>query len=189
MSTIAVVRKGGEICMASDSLTSFGTTQMDETFKINDSKIFQWGNSVIGTVGDVAMKMIFLDLVDSKPEPDLSSRNAIFKYFTQLHNELKENYFVNPKEDEDDPVESSQFEIVIANPHGLFGVHSLREVYNLNKFWAYGSGRRFALGAMHALYELEGFDAEKIAMAGAKAGITFDESSGGAIVLKRVKLL
>ena len=57
-----------------------------------------------------------------------------------------------PKEEEDDPYESTQITALIANEHGIFGVYSMREVFEYTRFWAVGSGREFALGAMHALY-------------------------------------
>lgn len=188
MSTIAVVQKNSSICIVSESLTTFGSTKLDGSFKFGDSKILQWGNSLIGIVGDVAMKMIFLDLIETREEPDFSSRMAVFRFFTALHKELKEEYYINPNEEEDDPVESSQYEIVIANKHGIFGVHSLREVYHFNKYWAYGSGRDFALGAMHALYEQDEMTARQIAIAGVSAGMTFDDGSGGKLQVHTVEL-
>ena len=62
----------------------------------------------------------------------------------------KEQHFLNPKEEEDDPYESTQITALIANANGIFGVYSMREVFEYNHFWAVGSGREFALGAMHS---------------------------------------
>jgi ATP-dependent HslUV protease subunit HslV len=73
--------------------------------------------------------------------------------FRRLHPVLKEHAFLNPKEDEDDPYESSQITALIANATGIYGVYSYREVFEFDRFWAAGSGRSFALGAMHALYD------------------------------------
>ena len=42
---------------------------------------------------------------------------------------------------------------LVANAHGLFGVYSLRDVFEYERFWASGSGGEYALGAMHALYD------------------------------------
>ena len=187
MSTIAVVHKNGQICMASESQTTFGSTKMSGEFIVNHAKIQQWGNSLIGMVGSVSLSMIFADIIaDAKEEPDFSNEVSIFKYFTKLHKKLKNKYFLKPDEEEDDPVESSQYELVIANKHGIFGVHSLREVYHLSKYWAYGSGRYYALGAMHALYDLEGYSAERIAVEAVKAGVTFDDGSGGEVVVHMI---
>jgi ATP-dependent protease HslVU (ClpYQ) peptidase subunit len=93
-----------------------------------------------------------------------------------VHNILKEKYFLNTREDEDDPYESSQLTSLIANPRGIFGVYSYREVFCFERFWGIGSGRNFALGAMHALYERD-VSARDIAEAGVRAGAEFDKNS------------
>lgn len=189
MSTVTVVKKGKKICISSETLTTFGTMKMNEDFKENSLKILKWGDSYVGIVGYVALNIMLQDVINTeKSQPDFSNRESIYKYFTKLHSKLKDKYFLNASEDRDDPVESSQFEIVIVNKHGMFGVHSLREVHQYRKFWAYGSGRRYALGAMNSVYDVKGFNAQKIAEAGVQAGITFDDASGGSIVSHTVKL-
>lgn len=187
MSTITVVKKGGKITIASETLTTFGNTKLRGDFVSDGEKILKWGKSYIGIVGEVALNLMFRDLIASeKKTPDFSSVDKIYKYFTLKHEVFKEKYFLNPNEDEDDPVESSQFEIVIVNKSGIFGVHSLRDVYNFSRFWSYGSGRRFALGAMNALFDLNNFDSEAIAKEGVRAGITFDDGSDGEIITKTI---
>jgi ATP-dependent protease HslVU (ClpYQ) peptidase subunit len=52
----------------------------------------------------------------------------------------------------------------------------MREVYQFSRFWAIGSGRKFAMGAMHALYDSP-LDAAGIAEAAIRAGCEFDASS------------
>ena len=189
MSTITVVKKGKEICIASETLTTFGTTKLNEEFVSNSHKILKWGNSYVGIVGMVTLNMVIADVIkNEKKEPDFSNIHSIYNYFSKLHVKLKDKYFLNTSEEDDDPVESSQIEIVIVNKYGFFGVHSLREVYPFEKFWAYGSGRRYALGAMNSVYDLKGFNAKKIATSGVQAGITFDDASGGTIVTKTVRL-
>jgi ATP-dependent protease HslVU (ClpYQ) peptidase subunit len=65
---------------------------------------------------------------------------------------------------------------VIANPSGIFGVYSMREVFEYTRFWAVGSGREFALGAMHSQYERLK-TAAAIAEAGIEVGAVFDKNS------------
>jgi len=100
----------------------------------------------------------------------------VFSTFQRLHAVLKERYFLNPKEDESDPYESSQITAVIANPSGIYGVYSYREVFSFDKFWGIGSGRNFALGAMYSAYESVD-SALQIAEIGVRAGCEFDKSS------------
>jgi ATP-dependent HslUV protease, peptidase subunit HslV len=180
MSTITVVRKGNKACIAAETLTSFGPTKLSGDLITHPTKIHKWGNSYIGIVGYVALAVALEEVFATEPEPDFSSRQSVFAYFNKLHKKLKKKYFVNPSEGNDAPVESSQFELVILNEHGIFGVHSLREVYEFNQFWAYGSGRDYAIGAIHALYGLE-YDAEYIAKQGVATAILFDDASGGEI--------
>ena len=107
---------------------------------------------------------------------DFSSRLAIFESFLSLHPLLKEKYFLNAKDEDDDPYESTQIDALIANPFGIFGVHSLREVTEYKKFWAIGSGAEYALGAMFAVYD-SAVSAEEIAHAGVAAGAEFNNAS------------
>ena len=56
-------------------------------------------------------------------------------------------------------------------------MYSMREVFEYTQFWAVGSGREFALGAMQALYgRLR--SASAVAKAGVEAGAIFDKNSG-----------
>ena len=52
----------------------------------------------------------------------------------------------------------------------------MREVFEYTQFWAAGSGREYALGAMQARYaQLE--TAEAVARVGIEIGATFDRNS------------
>jgi ATP-dependent HslUV protease, peptidase subunit HslV len=52
----------------------------------------------------------------------------------------------------------------------------MREVFEYTQFWAAGSGREFALGAMHARYA-QTKAAETVAKIGIEAGAKFDRNS------------
>ena len=119
---------------------------------------------------------MFESLLARHDDLDFSGRLAIFETFRRLHPILKEQHFLNPKEEEDDPYESTQVTALVANARGIFGVYSMREVFEYTRYWAAGSGREFALGAMHALYpRLK--TAEAVARAGMAAGTEFDKNS------------
>jgi len=91
------------------------------------------------------------------------------------------------KEDDNDPYESSQFSVVIANANGIFGLYSYREVFEFKEFWGIGSGRGFALGAMHAVWD-KAKTARELALAGVHAGCEFDKNSAGPVDLYTIKL-
>jgi len=141
---------GGSAAIASDSL-NFSETRLPDGYEAN-LKLFRVGNSVIGTVGSIAHLPVLQQALASLAPEDvqLHRREGIFETFVDLRPRLKQRFFLNTKEQGSEPYESSQFSILIADRSGIFGVGSYREVFEFPRFWAIGSGRRFALGAMHA---------------------------------------
>jgi len=73
------------------------------------------------------------------------------------------------------------------NPSGIFAVYSMREVFEFDRFWAIGSGRDFALGAMYTVYA-KARNTPAIAKAGVVAGAEFDTGTALPIYLESVKL-
>ena len=151
MTSVVVVRKGKSIAIAADALVTFGETRLPGSYEANE-KIIKIGNSWIGMAGSTAHFEVMRRVLMRWTGPALESRHEVFDTFLQAHAILKEKFFLNPKEDEDDPYESSQITALIANPCGIFGIYSYREVFSFERFWAIGSGRSFALGAMFAAY-------------------------------------
>src|SRR5438874_9400381 len=166
MTTIVIVRKGDTAAIAADSLTTFGETRLAAVHDRTYDKIVRYKDTYIGLCGSAAHQLVFESLLAKHDSLDFSHRAGIFETFRMLHPILKEQHFLNPKEEEDDPYESTQVTALIANRKGIFGVYSMREVFEYTRYWAIGSGREFALGAMHAQY-----DRLKSASAVARAGI------------------
>lgn len=187
MTTIAVAKKNGEVAIAADSLTTFGDIRLPRHHKRAHDKLLHLHASHLGICGSSAHHLVLESAIAKLEDVKLGSRTDVYETFRRLHPVLKEHAFLNPKEEEDDPYESSQITALIANETGAYGVFSLREVFDYDRFWAIGSGCRFALGAMHAVWDkLE--TAEEIAKAGVAAGIEFDTASAGPIVCHTVKL-
>ena len=185
MTTLVAVRKNDEIAIAADSLTTFGDTRLSAEFDRTPDKIVHYNGTYIGLCGSAAHQVVFQNLLAKHRDLDFSNKAAIFETFRKLHPILKEQHLLNPKEEEDDPYESTQISALVANEHGIFGVYSMREVFEYTRFWAVGSGREFALGAMHAQYpKLR--TAEAVAKAGVDAGATFDRNSGLPMTLYKV---
>jgi ATP-dependent protease HslVU (ClpYQ) peptidase subunit len=192
VSTVVVCRRGGTVAIAADSLVTFGDTRLPPGYEANE-KIVRVGprgaQSFIGIVGSVAhVPMLRNALALLTPEElRFDSKQRIFESFVKLHPKLKEAFFLNTKEHDSDPYESSQYAIFIVNRHGSFGVESYREVFEYERFWALGSGRRFALGAMHAAWNA-GRGAADVARAGVLAGCEFDTSSNAPVTLHSLRL-
>lgn len=187
MTTLTVVKKGEHVAIAADGLTTFGDTRLARSYKGEHDKILDIAGSKIGICGSSAHHLVLLSAFSKLEDIRLGSRMEVYETFRRLHPILKEHAFLNPKEDDDDPYESSQITALIANSSGIYGVYSYREVFQFDRVWAAGSGRNFALGAMHALYDGKR-SAANIAEAGVAAGIEFDTASGPPIVVHEIKL-
>ena len=181
MTTLVAVRKAGQAVIATDALITFGDTRLANRFEAN-SKIFKVetpaGASYVGMAGTVAHFPVLRKAMGSMPREilKLGSKDEVFDTFTKLHPYLKDNFFLQTKEEDSDPYESSQFSVVIANASGIYGLYSYREVFEFKEFWGIGSGRSFALGAMHAAYA-KAKTAREVAEAGIHAGCEFDRNS------------
>ena len=192
MTTLVVVKKAGQVAIAADTLVTFGDTSLPHRFEAN-SKVFKvdtpQGISYVGMAGTVAHFPALRKAMAALPKEDLKlgSPDEVYDTFLKLHPVLKETFFLQTKEDDNDPYESSQFTVVIANAQGIFGLYSYREVFEFKEFWGIGSGRSFALGAMHAVWD-KAKTAREVAMAGMNAGIEFDKNSAGPIEVFTLKL-
>lgn len=192
MTTIVVVRKNGQLAIGADSLVTFGDTRLSHRFEAND-KVFkvdaQGGPSYIGMAGTVAHFPVLRKALHALPKDQLrlGSRDEVFDTFTRLHPLLKETFFLQTKEDDNDPYGSSQFSVLIANASGIYGLYSYREVFEFKEFWGIGSGRSFALGAMHATYA-RAKTAREVAEAGLAASCEFDRNSASPINIHTIKL-
>ena len=188
MSTIVVVRKGDRAAIASDSLYTQGSIKVSPVNKANHHKIHRFKDAYIALTGWSVFHDIFDAVMERYPEDlDFRSRKHIYETFHKLHRRLKEDFFLETNEDKDQPVESSQWDCLIAAPSGIFEVSSNRGVYEYNAFWANGSGMRFALGAMHAAYESVS-TAEEVVRAGLLAGAEFDDGTGLPVEIRVIDL-
>lgn len=187
MTTIVVARKNGVVAIAADTLTTFGNTRLHASQDASHDKIIKVGDSYIGICGSAAHHLVLASLLSKAADVQLNSKAAIFETFRKLHPVLKEECFLNPKEDEDDPYESSQITALIVNSTGIYGIYSMREVFEYTQFWAIGSGHEFSLGAMHHAYPLYE-DVEDIVRAGVEAGIAYDKNSASPTTLYSLKL-
>jgi ATP-dependent protease HslVU (ClpYQ) peptidase subunit len=188
MTTICVARKGGQVAIAADALVTFGDTRLAHGYEANE-KVFRVGDSWVGMAGTTAHFPVLRRALGALPRQELllGSRDEVFETFLKLHPRLKEQFFLNTKEEDTDPYESSQFTVLIANATGVYGVYSYREVFEFDRFWAIGSGRSFALGAMYAMFD-KARSAREVAELGVRAGCEFDKNSAAPVRAHTIKL-
>jgi len=192
MTTVVAVRKGGQVVMAADSLVTFGDTRLSHNAEAN-RKLFMVedavGQTIFAVAGAAAHMLVLQHALAAQPAEALrfGGKDEIFRTFTLLHPVLKESFFLQSKEDEHEPYESSQFTMLLANRSGVYGVYSYREVFEFKRFWSIGSGRSFALGAMQAVYD-KARSARDVAESGVAAACEFDRNSAGPVDFLSLKL-
>jgi len=188
MTTIVVVKKGNLAVIAGDSLTTFGSTKLAASHDSSPDKILKHNGSYFGVAGSAAHQLVLENVLNRNPDFHFNGKAEIFEAFRKMHPILKEEAFLNPKEEDDDPYESSQVTTLVANSTGIFGVYSMREVFEFEQFWSIGSGRDFALGAMHVVFKDKKSTAEDVARAGVLAGAEFDTGTSLPMTLYKVRL-
>lgn len=188
MTTIAVVRKGGFVSIAADTLTTYGNTKESAKYVQNSEKILKYKDNYIALTGWGATQLAVENLF-AKTKRKLSFNNVqeIFQSGLVIHKELKDTYFLRPNDD-DEPFETSRLDFLIANQYGIFSLTEHRYVQEFSKFYAYGSGRELALGAMYAIYDDKDKTSEDIVKIAVNAGAEFDENSALPLHCYTIKL-
>jgi ATP-dependent HslUV protease, peptidase subunit HslV len=175
MTIIAAAIKDGKVSISSDTQSNFGSLKVHAEYMNDHDKLFRVNDSVIGVTGWTATTQIIEHIAETAPEIfTLNSRWEIFEMLLGLQRKLKEDYYIETNENSDQPVESNQLDALIISPKGIFSIGSYREVHKYDKFWSLGSGKRYALGAMHSIYESNA-TAKEISEAGVKAATEFDD--------------
>lgn len=107
MSTLVVAKKDGEVCMAADTLTTFGCRQQPARYVANPDKILRVGDTYLGFVGwSVSQTVLRSALAHGLELPELRTELELFEFGRRLHEKLKDEYFLNPTEGRRDAWES-----------------------------------------------------------------------------------
>ena len=188
MSTVVVVRKAKQICIAADTQTSYGDLVQPAAYLKDMTKILRVGDTYIGLVGSSSHVTVLQHyFARRKKTASFKDCKSIFNVWLELHAALKAQFHLNSQDEKDDPYETTRISALLANPHGIFGVYPMREVDEYTKFWAKGSGDEYALGAMHACYSRLK-TAEEIARVGVEAAAEFDSGTALPLTLHSISL-
>jgi ATP-dependent HslUV protease, peptidase subunit HslV len=189
MSIICAAIKNGVVAISGDSQTNYGALQVSAKHIRSSRKIYPINGSVMGIVGWSAMSLLVQHLmIHEKKMFQLGSRMEIYATLLKLHEKMKDDYYIDTREDDgDQPVESSQVDTMIVNKYGIFQTSSYRSVNEFQTYWAIGSGKRLALGAMHAMFGTK-TTAKSIVESGVKAAAEFDDSCGLPLNTRTIKL-
>lgn len=178
MSIVIAVEKAGEFVLVADTLFEQGGLLLSSQNKVNHQKIYSTEGSYVGLVGPSVNQNIFESVLTRHRESIVfTGRQKIFESFRNLHSILKEEYFINLHSEDGESAESSQLDLLIVNQSGIYEVENHREVNEFRRFWAIGSGSKYALGALSVLYDrLE--DIEEIAISALNSACMFDGACG-----------
>jgi ATP-dependent protease HslVU (ClpYQ) peptidase subunit len=188
MSTLVVAQKNGAVCIGADTLSCLGSLRQRADHVVNKTKIARIGDTWIGLTGTSASLVVLKSYFANPERPrDFSSTDAIFETFRHAHHWLRSEYFMATAADKDEEYETTQFYGLLANPQGIFALYSYRSAQQFQKFWAAGSGRDYALGAMSAAYD-RCATAEEVVRIGLQAAAEFDSATGAPFEIHRCPL-
>lgn len=189
MTTIAAVKKGKRLCLASDSLTLFGSRKEIAGIHVEEKgKIIQVGANYIGIAGHPSWSLIFKHYFSKKKNISAwATPDQLFDVFFTFHRNLKKDYYLAPSFSHYEPFRSSEFELLIINSNGIFEVDYLKTVRQYSQFSAIGTGEEYALGAIKAVYDMCN-DAREIAKIGITASVEFDKKTGAPLEVCCIEL-
>ncbi len=189
MTTITVVKKNGYAAIAADTMTKWGSGKETAEYIVNHSKILKVGDSYLGVTGDATFKTILCDyFTRPKVYAHFTTPLEIFKTWQKLHGALKHDYYLLTSGEEEEALESTRIDVLIVNPHGIFGVAAHRTVQEFSKFYAFGSGSDYALGALYSTYGQPRKSAEETARLAIETAAEFDDGTELPITSYAVKL-
>ncbi len=189
MTTIVVVKKGKEAAIAADTLTTYGSQLESSLYIKNHKKIVKYKTNYFALTGWSASQTVLEDfLAKSAKDIPLGSEKEIFNSYMEIHKDLKDKYFLKADKRDSDAFETSRANMLLANPSGIYALSEYRYVKELSRFYAYGSGSDYALGAMYNAYSDKSKSAGDIAKIGVKAGAEFDDSTGLPLTCHKIKL-
>lgn len=189
MTTIVVVRKERGIAIAADTMTKWGSGKETADYVVNHGKLLQVGDTWLGLTGSATFKTILRDYFSRpKVRARFDTPLEIFRTWQALHTALKSDYQLLATGHDDEPLESTRFDALIANRHGIFGVVAHRTVQEFSRYYAFGSGSNYAMGALHALYGERGIDAETLARRAVETAAEFDDATGLPVDTQNIRL-
>lgn len=187
MTTVVVTKKNGVVCIAADTLATYGDLKEPADLVASSDKLVQIGDAWVAPTGPASAQLVLKHHLRGLEEPpQLRDVDEIFDFLTQLQRSLRDDYFVLGKEDSQDDYESMRMELIIASPGGIFGAYPQRSVQEFRSFYAFGSGAEFALGAMSAACDRVD-DAEALARIGVETAARFDVSTELPMTLRTIR--
>ncbi len=145
MTVLVGIKKGKKVVLASDSLATYNGLKLVNT--ANDGKIWDFPNFSVASAGEGPITEI-LESIKADGEwtsKELNSRMDCAELMESFGEKFNDRI---PEASS----ESLKYEFLIATKEKLFWCLSEPSIFEIDTYWAAGSGGDFALGALHALY-------------------------------------
>lgn len=154
MTTIAVARKNGVAAIGADTLSTFAGTKLTPRLVRNHRKLVPCGEAVLAFTGSGPWGEILTEfLAEEENRVPLASAAEPFRWSRQLFEAARLEYRLAADNADTEPFENSHVQLLVASPAGTFGLHQDRSVDEYERFFAFGAGGLYALGAMCAVYD------------------------------------
>jgi ATP-dependent HslUV protease subunit HslV len=189
VTTIAVARKQGTAAIGADTLSTFDDIKMTSSLLApGHSKLVECDDVILAFSGCGPWQLILQEFFSELEErPRFDSRQSIFGWVRALDAALRGRYELAADDEETEPFRSSHVQLLIAGPYGIFGVHTDRSVDEFSRFFAFGAGCKYALGAMAAVYgQVE--SAEEIVRIGLECAAELQLATGAPVEIRSVHL-
>ena len=190
MTTITVARKNGVAAIGADTMSTFSDIKLTPRLVRDHSKLVTCGDAVLAFTGAGPWSEILSEFLDDESNRiPFESGREIFAWSRRLFDALRVEYRLNADANGEDtePFQNSHVQLLIASPAGVFGLYQDRSVSEFERYFAFGAGARFALGAMCAVYDLID-SAEEIVSVGLRCAGELNLSTGQPGEVRLVKL-
>ena len=180
MTTLVGIRLENKVWIGSDTLLTGNGQTFGHLSKTAIVPHDVGGDSCMAIAGpSTAIHAIQDTVAETSFSPWLSTLE-VYKGLCCIHSYLDTNHFLKAHTEEDLAFASSGFESIIGNEHGLWIALSSREIIPVQRFCAVGSGREFALGALHSL-NIEAIGAEAAIQLAMSAASAYDSATGSEV--------
>lgn len=175
MSTVVAVVKNNQICIGADTRGTWSNTAVSHE-NSSSTKLIEWeGVGTFAVVGNAAAKIPFSMFLEAYEKPAKITNTTLYVLLRDFIKHAKEYELLQP--DITESLFHTYQNMLFACPTGAYAIDSQRGVYDVNKYFAMGSGEDFAMGAMAHTYPLK-YTAEQIALAGLESAAELDIYSG-----------
>ena len=185
MTTICAVIKNNQITIGCDGQTNNGILKLPK-IEANRNKLITKDDAIIGISGwSVVNNLLAHAITDKSLTLDFNGNIDLLFPVIEFHKYVKENFFFQPNSS--DTFESLDCDFLIINKYGLFHIDAFRSVNKFKTFYAIGSGKEIALGALDILYDLQ-LTPEEMVKKAIETASNYDIYTGGDISIKTIEI-